>query len=118
MPRPIDATRLVKLVLEERDKIPLEVVERYSFGVPSPNKHGQSMRGGIRKVLRLIEQAPTLDYAPVVHGEWIKQKNGRLICSVCGVRGLQDSDELDYYYYPSVKCPNCGAQMDAKEAER
>jgi hypothetical protein len=65
--RPIDATRVVKVVLEERDKIPLEVVERYSFGYPSPYKHGQSMRGGIRKVLRIIEQAPTLDLAP----KWI-----------------------------------------------
>lgn len=69
--RPIDATRLVKLVLKERDKIPLETVERYSFGVPSPCKHGQSMRGGIRKVLRLIEQAPTLDLAP----KWISVKD-------------------------------------------
>ena len=59
-----------------------------------------------------IDNAPTLDLAPVVHGEWVKQKNGRLICPVCGVRGLQDSDELDYYYYPSAYCPNCGAKMD------
>lgn len=73
MPRLIDATALVKLVLEERDKIPLEVVERYSFGVPSPNKHGQAMRGGIRKVLRLIEQAPTLDYVP--RQQWISVKD-------------------------------------------
>lgn len=62
--------------------------------------------------LRHILNAPTLDLAPVVHGEWVKQKNGRLICSVCGVRGLQDSDELDYYYCPSVYCPCCGAKMD------
>lgn len=117
MMRPIDATRLVKLVLEERDKIPLKTVERYSFGFPSPNKHGQSMRGGIRKALRIIEQAPTLDLAPVVHGEWVKQKNGRLICSVCGVRGLQESDELDYYCYPSAYCPNCGAKMDGGETD-
>lgn len=60
----------------------------------------------------VIDDAPTLDLAPVVHGEWVKQKNGRLVCTVCGVRGLQDSDELDYYYCPSVYCPNCGAKMD------
>ncbi len=62
--------------------------------------------------LKHVLNAPTLDYAPVRHGEWVKQKNGRLICKLCGVRGLQDSDELDYYYYPSVYCPNCGAKMD------
>lgn len=64
--RLIDATRLVKLALLERDKIPLTIVERYSFGTQSPNRHGQSMRGGIRKILRLIEQAPTIDAVPVV----------------------------------------------------
>ena len=64
--RLIDATRLVQLTLFERDKIPLTIVERYSFGAESPNQHGQSMRGGIRKVLRLIEQAPTIDAVPVI----------------------------------------------------
>ena len=49
MPRYIDATDLVRRVLVERDKIPLEVVQRYSFGVPEPYRHGQAMRGGIRK---------------------------------------------------------------------
>lgn len=64
--RLIDATRLVKLALIERDQIPLTVAERYTFGVRTPNRHGQSMRGGIRKILRLIEQAPTVDAVPVV----------------------------------------------------
>lgn len=64
--RLIDATRLVKLALLEREKIPLTIVERYSFGTQSPNRHGQAMRGGIRKILRLIEQAPTIDAVPVV----------------------------------------------------
>lgn len=64
--RLIDATRLVKLSLLERDKIPLTIVDRYSFGTQSPNRHGQSMRGGIRKILRLIESAPTIDAVPVV----------------------------------------------------
>lgn len=112
--RPIDATRLVKLVLEERDKIPLTVVERYSFGVPSPNKHGASMRGGIRKVLRLIEQAPTLDYAPVRHGEWIEEEgyNGDDFyrCSACGeywvtIDGTPAENNMHF-------CPHCGAKMD------
>lgn len=116
--RPIDATMLVKLVLEERDKIPLEVVERYSFGVPSPNKHGQSMRGGIRKVLRLIEQSPTLDYAPVRRGEWIpwieeveiyntggfrEPKQVGWLCSKCKKGHCQMHRKF---------CPDCGAKMD------
>lgn len=115
--RPIDATRLVKLVLEERDKIPLKLAERYSFGVQSPNKHGASMRVGIRKVLRLIEQAPTLDYAPVKRGEWWrdvwedetvephKMRYAGYRCSRC-------------FFGTAMKrpyCSNCGARMDGKE---
>lgn len=114
--RPIDATRLVKLVLEERDKIPLEVVERYSFGVPSPNKHGQSMRGGIRKVLRLIEQAPTLDCEPVVHSQWMLHEmhphrvtvDGFVVCPEC----KHHFDRIKGTWFK--RCPNCGAKMDGK----
>lgn len=64
--RLIDATHLVKLALLERDKIPLSVKERNGFGTESPNHHGQSMRGGIRKIMRIIEQMPTIDAVPVV----------------------------------------------------
>ncbi len=64
--RLIDATDLVRRVLAERDRIPLEVVQRYSFGVPEPCRHGQAMRGGIRKALREIETSPTIDAVEVV----------------------------------------------------
>lgn len=64
--RLIDATDLVRRVLAERDRIPLEVVPRYNFGVPEPCRHGQAMRGGIRKALREIETSPTVDAVEVV----------------------------------------------------
>ena len=58
--RLIDANRVVKDIISERDKIPYELVSEKPF------KHGNSMRGGIRKALRCIEQAPTVDAVPVV----------------------------------------------------
>lgn len=64
--RLIDATDLVRRVLEERDKVPLTVIPRYNFGVPEPCRHGQAMRGGIRKALREIETSPTVDAVEVV----------------------------------------------------
>ena len=106
--RPIDADAFKKAILEERDKIPLEIVERYSFGVATPNKHGESMRGGIRKALRCLEETPTLDVEPVRHGRWKKRKSwDKYVCSECGF----EHDEPHNY------CPNphCGAKMDAKE---
>ena len=58
--RLIDANEVIKAILTERDKIPYELVSEKPF------KHGNSMRGGIRKALRCVEQAPTVDAEPVV----------------------------------------------------
>ena len=58
--RLIDANKVVKDIISERDKIAYELVSEKPF------KHGNSMRGGIRKALRCIEQAPTVDAVPVV----------------------------------------------------
>ena len=61
--------------------------------------------GGARK---LMEDAPAVDAAPVVHGRW---KEGYLIykygCSCCGTR----QDMISPY------CPNCGAKMDGGNEE-
>ena len=64
--RLIDATDLVRRILVERDKVPLEVVPRYNFGVPEPSYYGQHLRAGIRKALREIETSPTVDAVEVV----------------------------------------------------
>lgn len=58
----------------------------------------------------VIDNAPTLDLAPVVHGEW---KNcGQLSkttwlhrCSLCGC-----PQDYNHNY-----CPNCGAKMDGEK---
>ena len=108
--RPIDGDALVER-LEKMSEAYNELYNNLEVGNPSKS----IMYGKYTTLVETmidVKRMPTLDYAPVRHGEWIKQKNGRLICSVCGVRGLQDSDELDYYYYPSTRCPNCGAKMD------
>ena len=62
--RLIDATDLVRRVLEERDKIRTEGTVQ--LGVPTPDRHGMAMRGGIRKALREIETSPTVDAVEVV----------------------------------------------------
>lgn len=67
MSRLIDANEVVKAILEERDKIPRTVpAASYELVAEKPFNHGNSMRGGIRKALRCIEQAPTVDAVPVV----------------------------------------------------
>lgn len=65
--RLIDANRVVKDIVAERDKIPRTVpAATYDLVAEKPFNHGNSMRGGIRKALRCIEQAPTVDAVPVV----------------------------------------------------
>lgn len=56
-----------------------------------------------------LDAAPTIDAAPVVHGEWITHNADLpfLIYAECSVCGFNQSisDTLDY-------CPYCGAKMD------
>lgn len=56
----------------------------------------------------IYTDGPTLEYAPVRHGEWIVagKTTHYYICSICGAPG----DGWDNY------CRNCGARMD-KEVE-
>lgn len=62
-------------------------------------------------VLRMIDDAPAADVAPVVHGRWNVIEGRRLdnaICSNCGRR-------FQAYYEAYSFCPNCGAKMDGVE---
>ena len=67
--RLIDANKVVENIISERDKIPYELVSEKPF------KHGNSMRGGIRKALHCIEQSPTVDAVPVVRCRECKHLN-------------------------------------------
>lgn len=61
-------------------------------------------------VRRAIEDAPTIEAKPVVHGEWAQVRKGVFgvaVCSNCKCDGF-----IEYNY-----CPNCGADMrERKEA--
>ena len=82
--RPIDANALKESVR----KVP--VFRTYDAGPPD--------------LRTLVDLAPTLDYAPVMHGEWVEG----MFCSNCRQVDLSK---------PNV-CPNCGAMMDGgKEDE-
>ena len=64
-----------------------------------------------------IDEAPTLDVAPVVHGRWIIECDDfdceLMRCSVCGEEFYDgDNDTVDTL--PNY-CPNCGAKMDMED---
>ena len=103
MSRLIDANEVVKAILEERDKIPYELVSEKPF------KHGNSMRGGIRKALRCIEQAPTVDAVPVVRCrecKWGQEDDDIGHCD--------NPDGLDNYAKPDDFCSYGEQKIGAK----
>lgn len=87
--RLIDATEVIKNIIAERDKIPCELVSGKPF------KHGNSMRGGIRKVLHCVEQAPTVDAVPVVR------------CGKCVAHGNCFAERV--FVYTGIENPYCCA---------
>lgn len=60
-----------------------------------------------RPIRRVIDEAPTVDAVPVVHGRWVDVSlsftHPKEKCSVCG--GIVYACGYNY-------CPNCGARMD------
>ncbi len=67
---------------------------------------------GIYRAEQALKEQPTLDVAPVGHGEWIQHGNVDegfqfFLCSNCNAVG-----------HPIFHhCPNCGAKMDGKEQD-
>lgn len=103
-----DVTPIIKAILEERDKIPHIIDHERYISNPQLYRDGDFMRGGIRKALRIIEQAPAIDAVPVVDGRWLDCENYNDIrqCSECGlIRNIYKQEGWKY-------CPNCGAKMD------
>lgn len=97
--------------LIDADKLEYRVMtECNPFGKPT-----LEFESGI-KVMGMIEDAPTIDAVPVVHGEWIHTHTQNSYwtecykCSVCG-----EEDELMFGNGAINYCPNCGARMDGKE---
>lgn len=106
----LNYNELKTLLLEERDKIPLTVPgARYEMNIPQPNKHGESMRGGIRIALRCMERCQPLTLDDLrTKGRWERDENRNVCCGVCKKKALEAKRGV--WYVPNF-CPNCGADM-------
>lgn len=64
---------------------------------------------GIESVLEYVENLPSADVAPMVHGRWTHLGGDEWCCSVCGfvitTEGSWDKPTKKY-------CEDCGAKMD------
>ena len=80
-----------------------------------------SLFGAIADFVILVNEIPTADVKPVVHGYNDNQEyyaTDEFRCSVCGLH-LEDwirfDDEGNCYEYEFKYCPNCGAKMDEED---
>ena len=74
-----------------------------------PNGYKDSFDSGVLYAMNLIDDQPTVDAVPVIHGHWIKIGNQYSIrnmkCSICGEEVFGDVDTEKY-------CFNCGAKNE------
>nr|DAH09405.1 MAG TPA: Transcription initiation factor IIE, alpha FINGER, Transcription [Caudoviricetes sp.] len=76
---------------------------------PSDEEWGVTGGTALRLIHTAINNAPTVDVVPVMHGDW---KGYFPHCSICGEEALsRDNGTLHGAYFLTDYCPNCGAKM-------
>lgn len=73
---------------------------------------------GVQMMLDEIQDAPTVDAVPVIHGHWVA--NMAYYCDESGVVDYKCSECSSYVVYEEYLpnyCPNCGAKMEEKDGE-
>ena len=95
--RPIDADRALEIVRDQ--------------GIAHPNAYHLTNYATL-----ILREAPTIDVAPVKHGQWVSvpHKLAR-VCSVCNRDEPYKFADIDADVYDY--CPNCGAKMDGGKHE-
>lgn len=105
--RLIDADKLVETIVNT----PSEVAKIHTYNVLTSLAERQN------EILDIVENSPTIEAAPVVHGRWKPVKYNahcscgksygtyHYLCSACNRIAYAQPYGLNY-------CPNCGAKMD------
>ena len=89
----------------------LEALENADPDVHEDYGDGTVDRGfGRENIQDMITGIPAADVAPVVHGRWMKRRNGGTLCSRCGSYTQYKGQVLDMS--EAIACPWCGAKMD------
>nr|WP_294371946.1 hypothetical protein [uncultured Ruminococcus sp.] len=101
----------------EREAVLLHIKDLPTWWADAGGVYGRSTKYpegmfDCEDVVNSIENAPSVEVAPVVHGRWIEDHD-YLKCPECGIMVKRDFtffDIGDWNY-----CPNCGAKMDLEE---
>lgn len=74
----------------------------------------------LKELKMILKYVPTIDAAPVMHGEWVTTRtiihDGELYCSLCGQEALSEYGR--HTYIKSNYCPNCGADNRGGEVKQ
>ena len=60
-----------------------------------------------RKIIEAIDNAPTIEAVPVVHGRWVPDERGVYYCSACN----SEAYWTEYGQQLFKHCQECGADM-------
>lgn len=92
----------------EREALEIYLNHRINF-LMAENGEYDHYTSGFDDAVTIVEDFPSADVAPAVHGRWIEQEKytfGTMYdCSICGDRILDNGHAWNY-------CPNCGCRMD------
>ena len=80
------------------------------------DEYSLGLHDGCEYDIKLIDEIPAADVAPVVHGQWEKQ-SGLYSCSECGKTRPYDVQADAIEYWACNYCPNCGCRMDGGDDE-
>ena len=90
--------------------------DMYEYVFPITTNNLMGAADAYYRILHLLDDAQTVDAAPVVHGEWIKHDYAEE-CEGFMIPNFECSQCHNWERKESDYCPNCGAKMDGGEEE-
>ena len=94
------------------------LVERLNKVCVTDDVFGMGMQMGVDHAIAVVNEAPTIDAEPVVHGEWDVIEDDYegitlIKCSMCHEEWCLEGKEegIDMQLANYNYCPNCGADM-------
>lgn len=105
---PIDANALVAAIIG---------INGCDYGSMFDFNAHTAANGALNDVVRLIDDAPLLDYEPVRHGDWMPVDGeapcDEWVCTNCkSVHTFCIEMDFDDMHRDFWRCPKCGAKMD------
>ena len=95
----------------DREALKTALNSRLNFLMAENGEYGHYTSGFDEAVTR-VEDFPSVDVAPVVHGKWVHLGGDEWCCSACGfvitTEGSWDKPIKKY-------CEDCGAKMDGED---